>query len=219
MNQQDIARRWAKQHVNRRGSCSAKAGSFFYEGPTIYSWGHHWPIATIRTLEDTGEQVVLFHNVSHTSSTNRHAYEAYCVARGRFPIHQVEHDYWSDVTDHASLNHCIERTKEAEAQRAEEARIRRNENAKRNKEHRCCMLRQELEREAGADLDDMPDATVMKLARMCRLTAGGRNRWHRPTPDKNLCDFLGTLFAEQPDLVKNPRQLAKILNNYQLLAA
>jgi hypothetical protein len=221
MNRYEVAHRWAKQHVNRRGQCTGKSGSFFYEGPTIYSWGTHWPLATIRTLEDTGERVVLFHDVYYSSSTQRHASEAYRAAHGRFPIHRVEHDFWSDVTDHASLNHCVERSKEAARARAEEERIRRNERARGNKEYRCAMRRQALEREIGADLDDMPDATVIKVASLCRVGAPWRYKWRYRNYEKNtnLCDFLAALFKEQPEIIKDPRKLAKILNNYTLLAA
>jgi hypothetical protein len=221
MNRYEVAHRWAKQHVNRRGQCTGKSGSFFYEGPTIYSWGTHWPLATIRTLEDTGERVVLFHDVYYSSSTQRHASEARRAAYGHFPIHRVEHDYWRDVTDRASLDHAVERSKEAARDRAEEKRIARNNQARRNKEHRCTMLRQDLERETGADLDDMPDATVMRVASMCRVDASRRYGWRYRNYEKNtnLLAFLTTLFAEQPELIKDPRKLANILNNYTLLAA
>jgi hypothetical protein len=224
MNRHDIAQRWAKQHVNKRGQCAARARSFFYEGPTIYSWGYHWPIATIRTL-DTGEQVVLLHNVRHTSSTNRHTSEAgaaACRKFGRDKVFDVEHDYWSDVTDLASLDHCIMASKEAAAERAEEARIRRNEQVKSNKEYRCRQLRSELELAIDVPMnafDDTPDATVVKLARMCGIVRG-RSRWYLAhCTNKELCDFLSTLFAEQPELLKAPRKLAPILRNYTLLAA
>ena len=223
MNRYTVALYWAQQRINKRGQCAAKAGNFFYEGPTIYSYGYHWPIATIRTL-DTGERVVLFHNVSYTASTNGHTHEVRNAIRRKFGdnSYNVEHDFWSDVTDLASLDHAVERSREAATQRAEEARLRRNERARDNKEWRCKQLRCELESAIDVPMnafEDTPDATVVKLARMCGIELG-RSRWYNTHRiDKNLCGFLSTLFAEQPGLVKDPRKLAKILNYYTLLAA
>lgn len=223
MNQHTVAHFWAKQRVNRRGQCRAKSHSLYFKGPTIYSWGPHWPLATIHTLTDTGERVVLLHNVSHTSSTNRHRSVAWRAAHhAHLQIHCVEHDFWSDVTDRASLDRALALSKDAADQRAEDARVCRNNRARDNKEWRCKQLRSELESVIDVPMnffDDMKDGTVLKLASLCRLSSSSRFRWCRPGPDKVFCNFLSSLFAEQPEIVRNPRQLGFILRNYQLLAA
>jgi len=63
-NHDQVAHIWASQSQNE-----GRAGNIFFEGPVIYSYGHHFPIAKF-TLE-FGE-VVLFTNRGYSNSTAKH---------------------------------------------------------------------------------------------------------------------------------------------------
>lgn len=70
MSHRDVAHNWAHQTGKYR-----KSGNMFYEGATIYSWGHHWPIATIRTgktAEGDDISVVLYTDEKRSVSTSSH---------------------------------------------------------------------------------------------------------------------------------------------------
>lgn len=68
MNHSQVAHTWANQSARKN---RAKGHSMFYEGPTIYSWGHHFAIATHVTNDD-GQQAVIFTRGSYSSSTGHH---------------------------------------------------------------------------------------------------------------------------------------------------
>lgn len=71
MNNSQVAHVWAQQ--KRAG---ARGSSFFFEGPVIYSFGYHFPIA--RFIEHKGKRAVLFTIQSYSISTSKHI----SVARG-----------------------------------------------------------------------------------------------------------------------------------------
>lgn len=62
---------WAQQ---RQPSGRNARGSLFFDGPTSYSYGSHFPLATFtgRTDPATGRQLVLFNSTSYSSSTAKH---------------------------------------------------------------------------------------------------------------------------------------------------
>ncbi len=66
MNNAQVARRWIKRIWN-----SSQGSNFFFEGPTIYSYGEHFPIATF-CMNDNGEEVILFTQATYSNSTAKH---------------------------------------------------------------------------------------------------------------------------------------------------
>jgi hypothetical protein len=70
MNNREVAHLWANQ-----SRASGKGSNFFFEGPTIYSYGYHFPIA-----RHVGS-VILFTTDSYSSSTAKHkAYTRQAIA-------------------------------------------------------------------------------------------------------------------------------------------
>lgn len=67
MNNKETAHRWAHQ-TSARGAGS----NLFFEGETIYSYGHHFPIARLFAHPKTKAQCVLFTTRGYSSSTARH---------------------------------------------------------------------------------------------------------------------------------------------------
>lgn len=63
---QSVTHAWAHQTGKNR-----KGFNMFYDGPTIYSYGYHFPIARLVTLAD-GREVVLFTNRKYSVSTSKH---------------------------------------------------------------------------------------------------------------------------------------------------
>jgi hypothetical protein len=66
MNNKELAHKWAHQ-TNTRGTGS----SFFYEGPVIFSYGHHFPVARI-VMPKKGQPFVLFTSRGYSRTTARH---------------------------------------------------------------------------------------------------------------------------------------------------
>lgn len=66
---QDVVAEWVRcwGDPNARG----KGSRIFYEGPVIYSYGHHYQIARYVVREDTG-QCVLFNPHNYSVSTAKH---------------------------------------------------------------------------------------------------------------------------------------------------
>ena len=54
----------------QRSQPEGKAGNMFFEGNSIYSYGHHFKIAAFVDIK--GEQVVLFNSHSYSNSTAKH---------------------------------------------------------------------------------------------------------------------------------------------------
>ena len=62
-----LAHVWAQQsQPEGRGS------HFYFEGPTLYSYGRHFPVARFVEPEDGGRPVVLFNTERYSNSTNKH---------------------------------------------------------------------------------------------------------------------------------------------------
>ena len=77
-NQSQVAHFWANQLQSE-----GRANSLFFEGDTIYSWGHHYQIARIVT-DNNGDKVVFINSNGYSSSTGKHT-------------HIVRHSIPSDV--------------------------------------------------------------------------------------------------------------------------
>lgn len=71
MTQHEVAKRWINQSKE-----SGHAHSLFYEGPVIYSWGLHFPIARLLPCG-----AVLFNQTSRSNSTSNHQGHVRSVAK------------------------------------------------------------------------------------------------------------------------------------------
>lgn len=61
-----VAHMWAQQSQSE-----GRGPRMFFDGPTIYSHGRHFPIASF-VRNDKGEQCVLFNDASYSASTSQH---------------------------------------------------------------------------------------------------------------------------------------------------
>ena len=66
-NHRNVAHLWAAQTQSR-----AKGHNLFFEGPVIYSYGYHFPIAVFTPFHVNGERVVVFNGASRSVSTSKH---------------------------------------------------------------------------------------------------------------------------------------------------
>ena len=68
MNTAELFHRWAN-----RTKPSGKSGNVFYEGPILYSYGHHFPLAVLtgRFSPDKTE-IVLVNSRSYSTTTAKH---------------------------------------------------------------------------------------------------------------------------------------------------
>lgn len=67
----EVAHVWARQDQERGREGDSQGGRIFFEGPTIYSYGHHFPIATFFQRKGS-EKVVLFTTRGYSSTTSAH---------------------------------------------------------------------------------------------------------------------------------------------------
>ena len=82
MNNHQVAHVWAQQ--TKPG---AMGSSFYFDGPTIYSYGPHFPIA--RFIERKGRRAVLFTTRSYSVSTSKHIGYARGAIPGSLPVFYV----------------------------------------------------------------------------------------------------------------------------------
>lgn len=68
MRHRDVFHRWAHQTPNRKGELSAKYGNVYFDGPTIYSYGSHFPMATIVTRKGRTAHLVTTRTYSVTTA-------------------------------------------------------------------------------------------------------------------------------------------------------
>lgn len=86
MNNTQVAHVWANQHIN--GRTGARGSNFYFDGPTIYSYGGHFPIA--RFVEHKGKRCLLFTRRSYSISTSKHInYVWRALANTDIPIFYV----------------------------------------------------------------------------------------------------------------------------------
>ncbi len=110
----DTAHAWAQQSQNE-GREAARVLRIFFEGPTIYSYGRHFPIATFHQKKGKA-RVVLFTTRSYSNTTAAHIQAArgaifgemiiYCcdpeaAARGN---HSENMQYWENKAHEAALS-------------------------------------------------------------------------------------------------------------------
>lgn len=54
------------------GDRKGHTGHMFIDGPVIYSYGYHFPIATPARRKDGGPELYLFNHAKYSSTTQRH---------------------------------------------------------------------------------------------------------------------------------------------------
>lgn len=67
MNNSNVAHLWAAQ-----GKPGAKGSNLFFEGPVIFSYGHHFPIANIIPATKARPRVILFTSRDYSVTTAKH---------------------------------------------------------------------------------------------------------------------------------------------------
>lgn len=65
----DVAHAWAHQTQEYARN---SGDTFYFRGDTIYSYGNHYPIATIVNSATTGNKAILFNTKSYSSTTAKH---------------------------------------------------------------------------------------------------------------------------------------------------
>jgi hypothetical protein len=129
MNAQEAAHRWAHDKYNRNGEIKAGNVYAYEHSRTIYSYGSHFPIAT---LTDNKEFPLLFTYRGYSNSTSKHIS---CVARASCHIpkflchspantpygiyrHELENDLVERVKHHLELRGKVTYWEERIAKRA-----------------------------------------------------------------------------------------------------
>ncbi|MCR4302121.1 MAG: hypothetical protein NUV51_10960 [Sulfuricaulis sp.] len=110
MNRRNLAHIWAQQ-TREHG----RASNFYFDGPTIYSYGPHFPIA--RFIERNGRRAVLFTTKTYSSSTGRHLSAAHGALHGLgVPVFHVQNPTDTPRTEiKAEYQSCVAELREQAA--------------------------------------------------------------------------------------------------------
>lgn len=228
MNQYECARRWASKDRKHSGKVGR---SMFYEGDTIYSYGHHWPLARKVTLSDSGRGVALINSGRYSHSTDRHArVVGHAAYRSHLDRADLEADLFGTVTDEASLAHARHLTVERAKDRAYENRVAARERAKRDRENNGDQARRDLESMLGVDLDEMSGSAAVKLRNLlagipsnnfqsCSYRRSGMRHGGLAYEHPELAKVLTATIEDDPSVVKRPGFLLTLIENFKLLAA
>lgn len=211
MTHYEVARRWASEARKPYG----KGSSMFYDKDTIYSWGYHWPIAKKVTLGDTGRNVVLFHAVSHTPSTNKHTgIVRNTLYRECLVVHFVDHGFFGSVVDEASLVEAQRLSKLA----AEERKAARAESRRQS----ATLARERAKRDAkewllGLIGSDDPSIVTGNAALTIHkaVNPGYRNRYY--IHDTPVLQAFVAFVKGNITLLKTPGRLLKLVQSAQNL--
>jgi hypothetical protein len=134
MNNREVAHLWANQ--SRK---AATGSNFFFDGPTLYSYGHHFPVAMIAKHPETGEPITLFNRASYSRSTSRH--QAYARwAASHLPCYHVRQKDMAQPRNVAELQAMVAAAealdiaegtakKEEARERAKRLRVKRKQTA------------------------------------------------------------------------------------------
>ena len=87
-NSREVCHQWAAQNQSE-----GKAGNVFFRDSTIYSYGHHFPMARVYTL-DNGGRVALFNPNRYSSSTSQQQSHTRSAWHGNGAAHSVPVSLW-----------------------------------------------------------------------------------------------------------------------------
>ena len=95
----EIPHLWAHQSQDEARNST---GSLYFEGPTIYSYGSHFPIAR-HVTNVRGEKAVLFTTVNHSVTTSGHCSAVAHAIPPNVPVFHVPHlrSGWDELPVHA----------------------------------------------------------------------------------------------------------------------
>jgi len=113
MNNRQVAHAWAGQQKQ-----SARGSHFYFNGPSIFSYGAHFEIARILEKPFGGRDVVLFTTRGYSPSTQRHKSYARAAISGRHVFHVPRVDIGNYVSGNSTahfenLTHYLTSAKEA----------------------------------------------------------------------------------------------------------
>lgn len=144
LNYYECARLWVTQ---QQVTGHTPANRMYFDGPTIYSYGFHFPIACITDKRVDGQRVVLFCWTRRSQTTGKHQSEVWNAIRrhGGFKTFNIDSPVAHSISDHKGNLRELERRyhsmllrasrtrlthREQELKRAEEARLEANEYAR-----------------------------------------------------------------------------------------
>jgi len=120
----EIPHLWAHQTQDEARNSTS---SFYFDGPTIYSYGSHFPIARLVTNE-RGERAVLFTTAHHSVTTSGHCSAVASAIPADVPVFRVPHlrNSWGDLPNHAdNVESYVRRISEL-LSKAKRARVHRD---------------------------------------------------------------------------------------------
>ena len=120
----EIPHLWAHQSQDEARNST---GSFYFDGPTIYSYGSHFPIARHVTNE-RGERAILFTTAHHSVTTSGHCSAVASAIPPDVPVFRVPHlrNSWGDLPNHAdNVESYVRRISEL-LSKAKRARVNRD---------------------------------------------------------------------------------------------
>jgi hypothetical protein len=145
----EVPHLWAHQSQDEARNST---GSLYFEGPTIYSYGSHFPIARHITNE-RGERAVLFTTAHHSVTTSGHCSAAARAIPPNVPIFHVPHlrNSWDNLPNHTdNVESYVRRISELLG-KAKRARTNRDWH-----QREALALREQLQRYAAFfDLSDV----------------------------------------------------------------
>lgn len=120
----EIPHLWAHQSQDEARNST---GSLYFEGPTIYSYGSHFPIARHITNE-RGERAVLFTTAHHSVTTSGHCSAVARAIPPNIPVFRVPHlrSSWGDLPNHADNVESYVRRISERLGKARRARVNRD---------------------------------------------------------------------------------------------
>lgn len=135
-----VAHRWAQLNTNG----AARGFAMFYEGRTVYSWGHHFPIAQwvettpARGAKDVPGLVVLFNADGYSTSTAKHKTLVRRAIRASATVFELPKEFWPV---HGNAQNVTEAEKRAANRRVSEEALRWYEQTARDYFHKAARAR------------------------------------------------------------------------------
>jgi hypothetical protein len=164
----EIPHLWAHQAQEEARNSSS---SFYFSGPTIYSYGSHFPIAR-HVTNDGGERAILFTTASHSVTTTHHCSLVHRAIPATVPVFDVLHvqGSWGNNPNHQdNVESYIRRLGELLGK----AKRSRTECNREWRQREALNLQQQLRRYVA--FFDMGDVTVPASEELVRCNPGLRH--------------------------------------------